>query len=648
MSSTSLRRVAGKAAAAAGSSRFMFSSVQPCVARSFVSSASAALGSRARFAIREDRSIGRFSSRPPEASFSTLHSPDGSVQIKPAPSGEGIHLHLSSGDKQNSQPTFISYAWLLDTDQSSKSIHPSTQQKFYHSSDAIEAVTSALQKAKEMGRSTILAEGQEEGARIEADPETRKATLVLRFDGEQVKLENRFSKTFCSPSSDSSSASSSSSPLEARITLDTIMAHAFPSAYDDWLSDVLGVAKPWTAKTLGVASPPSPLSTVSAHPAPRLNDASSKGYQKEKEPFITDWSAISPSTQELQANYEATMLALPEAAADPQRLESLYALVHTLLRDGLGFVTNVPTSSTGSVPNSSQPSSVATLYHLSRLLGELRSTLYGTNLWDVRSMKQSKNIAYTNSDLGFHADLCYFQNPPRFQFLHMLKNQVKGGKSLFVDGFAIAEELWRTKRDEFIALATTPVAFHYNNDGRYYRFAHPTIEIAQPFQGFASASTAQFPRYPAGITQPSSEDVAQEPMPRLVAINYSPPFQAPLPMHPPSQLQSTAMGMSDSSESGSGADSALFRKALTTFAELTHDPRFTYVRQMSEGECVIFDNRRVLHSRTGFEWNEEEEASGEEKTGSEVKRWLKGSYVEGDAVWSTYRVLRARVEAARG
>ncbi len=539
----------------------------------------------------------------------------------------------SAGRGKPRPPSFVSYAWLLDSDRSGRSIHPSTSQKYFHSSDAIDAVTSALSQ-----------QGSSFQPKLTIDNAGGKETLRIAFP-ESVQVSNVFSRVFCGAPAPAADAAA----FEVQVPLDLLRAHVSPVHYDDYHGDVLGVAKPWTASSLGQepAGTADRANQIQGHPLPKTGH----GYQKPGEPLLIDWAQIGLSQEQLAEpdTYGATMIPPPEPNGEnAARLESLYALAHSLLRDGLAFATSVPTSPTGSVPYASD---VAQLYHLARLLGEVRATFYGPYLWDVRSLKQSKNVAYTNADLGFHADLCYYASPPRFQLLHMLKNQVQGGKSLFVDGFAVAEEMWRKHRDEFICLATTPVAFHYDNDGRYYRFAHPTIEIAQPFQGFAASASASFPRYPAGTSQSSSSlknTGADEPMPRLVAINYSPPFQAPLPLHPPSQLQAASLGPdADPSTTGSGADAALFRRALSTFARLTHDEeRFVYARQMQPGECMIFDNRRVLHSRTGFEWDESEEAATGAGAGGKdesVKRWLKGCYVEGDSLWSTYRILRRRV-----
>jgi alpha-ketoglutarate-dependent taurine dioxygenase len=322
-------------------------------------------------------------------------------------------------------------------------------------------------------------------------------------------------------------------------------------------------------------------------------------------PARLSWEALLPTEAETRAGDH---LAPSEIA--------LAALVDGLLRDGLAFITGVPTDKNGDsidIRNENSPN----LARLAEMLGEIRHTFYGS-LWNVRSLgASSRNIAYTNLDLGFHMDLCYFQNPPRFQFLHMLRNRVQGGQSLFVDSFAIAEHMWTNHQDQWKVLSCTPVCFEYNNDNRHYRYTHPTFEVAMPYSGHTGPSIS-----------PGST------MPRLTAVNYAPPFQGVLPLRWPT----------DSSHGrtvvASPEQRRAFYSALGTFADLTHAKEYRYERTLQEGECVVFDNRRVLHSRRGFDWDQ-----AAEKSDDDVKRWLKGCYVDGDAIWSTYRVLLAK---ARG
>lgn len=69
-----------------------------------------------------------------------------------------------------------------------------------------------------------------------------------------------------------------------------------------------------------------------------------------------------------------------------------------LQRYGLAFVTGVPTQETSA--------EICELRKLAGMFGEIRNTFYG-ELWDVRNIRNSRNIAYTNLDLGLHMDLLY-------------------------------------------------------------------------------------------------------------------------------------------------------------------------------------------------------------------------------------------------
>jgi gamma-butyrobetaine dioxygenase len=183
------------------------------------------------------------------------------------------------------------------------------------------------------------------------------------------------------------------------------------------------------------------------------------------------------------------------------------------------------------------------------------------------------------------AELCrYFQHPPRYQILHCLRNRVVGGTSIFVDALYAAKRLQESNPADFDVLTKTPVAFHYINDGHHLHREHPTIELT------------------------SEGEIGH--------INYSPPFQAPLPLSTPSE----------------------FYPALQRFTQLLNDPNNTYSYTLREGDAVFFDNRRVLHARTAFHDVEGEVAEGE------MNRWLKGCYLEADAMMDRARVIRTRLE----
>ncbi|KAG8709476.1 hypothetical protein FRC09_000657 [Ceratobasidium sp. 395] len=230
---------------------------------------------------------------------------------------------------------------------------------------------------------------------------------------------------------------------------------------------------------------------------------------------------------------------------------------------------------------------------LAEEFGVIRETMYG-RMWDVVSKKASTNIAFTNLKLDLHMDLMYLQNPPHIQFLHCIKNQVEGGRSVFVDGLKAAQDLWHQDRAAFQLLANTPIPFHYENDGHHLHRSHPTIELA--------------PNYDQ---HPSSSDVP----PPIAEINYAPPFQAPLPITAPIKLYT----------------------ALQQFTHLLARPEARFEYLLHEGDCAVFDNRRVLHARTAF-WDR----NARQGEANETNRWMKGCYVERDDLLNRTRGLLAK------
>ena len=91
---------------------------------------------------------------------------------------------------------------------------------------------------------------------------------------------------------------------------------------------------------------------------------------------------------------QARDIFLPYASLDTP--SGLLAAITQLTRYGLLFVTGVPTTKTSNEE--------CELRGLGERFGELRRTFYGET-WDVKNIKNSRNIAYTNVDLGLHMDL---------------------------------------------------------------------------------------------------------------------------------------------------------------------------------------------------------------------------------------------------
>ncbi|KAK8040941.1 hypothetical protein PG994_013948 [Apiospora phragmitis] len=229
------------------------------------------------------------------------------------------------------------------------------------------------------------------------------------------------------------------------------------------------------------------------------------------------------------------------------------------------------------------PDSETAVIDMSSRIGNLKETLYGRT-WDVRSKPEAENVAYTSSFLGLHQDMLYLRDPPRLQLLHCLENSCEGGESLFSDAKRAAflmkigpPELREALRKQF-------VTYHYKKHGHHYENAHRIID-----------------------------DSGQ--------VRWSPPFQAPLRNH--------KFYIGGSREWHQSATAAI------KFQQLLEHEDFLLQYKMKRGDCVIFDNLRVVHGRRAFDT-------------SAGSRWLKGTYNANDVFMSKLRTVCADRPAGAG
>jgi alpha-ketoglutarate-dependent taurine dioxygenase len=294
-----------------------------------------------------------------------------------------------------------------------------------------------------------------------------------------------------------------------------------------------------------------------------------------------------------------------------------YQALQKLHSHGLLFLKDVPES----------PESVI---RITNRIGPLKNTFYGET-WDVRSVPQAKNVAYTSQDLGFHMDLLYMKQPPHLQFLHCIRSSASGGASLFTDSFKAVNELFHSHQEDFCQLEKRPITFHYDHiDSHYYQQSRPLIELAPLNFGLAS-----FPRF---------EDVrriddrfgrswvrdAFRLSDYLEAVSWAPPFQAPFELTNKHVRRSNSTSKSHPI-ANMETNIRHWHAAAKKFNDIIHRPENIHERMMKPGECVIFDNRRVLHARKAFAVAD----AGKE-------RWLRGAYLDKDPFMSKLRVLAHR------
>jgi alpha-ketoglutarate-dependent taurine dioxygenase len=205
-----------------------------------------------------------------------------------------------------------------------------------------------------------------------------------------------------------------------------------------------------------------------------------------------------------------------------------------LLQDGIAFLSDVPACESG-------------ILDAAALVGRVAETNYG-QVFDVRSIAQPENLAYSDLGLGLHTDNPYREPVPGFQVLHALIACADGGESLFADGFAIAEHLRVTDAEAFAILTQTPVPFRYRSKDAELYAERPLIQLSC-----------------AG---------------EVSAVHYNNRSIAPLRL--------------------AARDARAFYGAYRRFAALLRDARFQLQSRLGDADLVVFDNQRILHGRRAF------------------------------------------------
>ncbi len=219
------------------------------------------------------------------------------------------------------------------------------------------------------------------------------------------------------------------------------------------------------------------------------------------------------------------------------------------------------------------PDSDAGLTDLVRLMGHVRPTFFG-EYFDVTTHIAPTNLAYTAKALELHTDTPAEDMAPGVQFLHCRSNSVSGGDNLFLDGVAVANDLRAQYPDDFRLLAETAVPFYCEHDTYDVRSRQRVIELDD--HGEVS-----------GVT---------------ISQHMADVFD--LPQH---QLDA-------------------YYPAFCRFGRMLQDDKYVMRFRLGAGECIVFDNHRIVHGRAAYS-----ATSGE--------RYLRGCYADRGEMRSTYRAL---------
>jgi len=212
-------------------------------------------------------------------------------------------------------------------------------------------------------------------------------------------------------------------------------------------------------------------------------------------------------------------------------------------------------------------------------IGQVRESNFGRQyVLEIKDAPDSQ--AFTSEMLPQHIDLPTRECPHGLQFLYVRENAAKGGEGLYVDAYRIAEDMRREEPGHFHSLVTD--VWEYSNRARKsdHRGRGPVIETD-----------------PAG---------------RVTGIRYNTFLRAPLKAPLPVQARAY--------------------KAYRAFCARAQDRRHMMAFRYEPGDLLAFDNRRILHGRSGYE----------AKSGA---RRIEGIYSDRDDLHSRIRILRRQMRA---
>ncbi|WP_371155340.1 TauD/TfdA family dioxygenase [Jannaschia sp. 2305UL9-9] len=193
--------------------------------------------------------------------------------------------------------------------------------------------------------------------------------------------------------------------------------------------------------------------------------------------------------------------------------------------------------------------------------------------FNVRVEINPTNLAFTAGPLEMHTDLPGEEAAPGVQFLHCIENTVDGGASLFVDGIAVAMALKTEDPEAFDLLARHEIPFFYRHDTIDYLSHQKVIKTDQ--EGNVTGVT---------ISQHLQDNMD---LPQELLDTYYPAF--------------------------------------IKFIRMMQMDRFVMKFRSEAGNCVVFDNHRIVHGREGY-------------VAESGSRHLRGCYTDRAAMRSTYRI----------
>lgn len=327
-------------------------------------------------------------------------------------------------------------------------------------------------------------------------------------------------------------------------------------------------------------------------------------------------------------------LVAPEVFLHPLGPAQEFQLVQQLLSVGIAIIDNVPRTEGFCTKFGSTISTV-------------RETEWGRqfNVRTVPDLGQDvvkKDLAYTSKSIGLHTDNPYRDPMPDIQLLHQIDGcfcpgdsypcEACGTENTFSDGAAVAAKLFEEDPAAFNILSTTSVRWENNGgDGKAMMMVYkPIIEVdysrmvdgkcrlfgvnaATCLEGDALNESSEHEAARANGSSASHHRSSADIIDCVKAVRHSAKSGGYAPLLPPDIAQK-------------------FYAARRKFSAMLAAPENLIYYYLKPGQLIIFDNKRVLHSRSTVI--------------SDKPRWLQGCYINRDGLY--YRFSKTQLMEGTG
>ena len=216
----------------------------------------------------------------------------------------------------------------------------------------------------------------------------------------------------------------------------------------------------------------------------------------------------------------------------------MYDLLKSFYEYGFVIIKNVPTKNNYIVD-------------FANSIGSIRPTNFG-EFFNVRSVPNPNDLAYTSLALSPHTDNPYRKPVPCIQLLHCIENEVSGGFSTLVDGFKVATNLKEKNPKYFQILTKIKVKFKFTDKDVVLENKGELIELDEK----NNLKQIRF----------------------STRLDYVPPLDKKI--------------------------LDIYYKARKEVSNLYNSKKFRIEFKLMPGDIMMMDNHRLLHGRTAYDANE--------------------------------------------